>query len=89
MVGRRSRILCALGGASLVTASAVMRFGIDEGGVASAKDPKYTVPKFALDLSLRDLVHDDGHRGCLVSWQQPQYVAVRLGRDDDQPRLLG
>jgi len=43
LVGRRSRILSALAGASLVTAAAATRFGIYEGGLASAKDPKYTV----------------------------------------------
>jgi len=35
--------LSALAGASLVAAAAATRFGIYEGGVASAKDPKYTV----------------------------------------------
>ena len=43
LAGRRSRILSALAGASLVAASVATRFGIYEGGVASAKDPKYTV----------------------------------------------
>ena len=43
LAGRRSRILSALAGASLVVASVATRFGIYEGGVASAKDPKYTV----------------------------------------------
>ncbi len=43
LLGRRSRILSALAGASLVAAAAAARFGIYEGGVASAKDPKYTV----------------------------------------------
>jgi hypothetical protein len=32
-----------LSGLSLLTASLLTRFGIFEGGVASAKDPKYTV----------------------------------------------
>ncbi|GIF00667.1 NrfD/PsrC family molybdoenzyme membrane anchor subunit [Paractinoplanes rishiriensis] len=42
-LGRHSRVLSALSGASLLAASAVTRFGIFEGGMASARDPKYTV----------------------------------------------
>jgi hypothetical protein len=41
--GRRSRAVSALSGASLLTASLLTRFGIFDGGVASAKDPKYVV----------------------------------------------
>jgi hypothetical protein len=43
VLGRRSRLVSALSGLSLLTASLATRFGIFEGGVASAKDPKYTV----------------------------------------------
>ena len=43
LVGRRSRTLSVLSGAALVTGSVLTRFGIFQGGVASAKDPKYTV----------------------------------------------
>jgi hypothetical protein len=43
LLGRRSRTLSALAGASLVAAAATTRFGVYAGGVASAKDPKYTV----------------------------------------------
>ena len=43
LLGKRSRVVSALSGLSLLTASALTRFGIFEGGVASAKDPKYTV----------------------------------------------
>jgi len=39
----RSRVGSALSGLSLLTASALTRFGIYEGGVASARDPRYTV----------------------------------------------
>jgi hypothetical protein len=42
-LGRRSRVVSALSGLSLLTASVATRFGIFDGGVASAKDPKYTV----------------------------------------------
>jgi formate-dependent nitrite reductase membrane component NrfD len=39
----RSRIVIRLAGAALVTASALTRLGIFEAGLASARDPKYTV----------------------------------------------
>ena len=39
----RSRIVSVLAGAALVAGSALTRFGIFEGGVAAANDPKYTV----------------------------------------------
>jgi formate-dependent nitrite reductase membrane component NrfD len=43
VLGRRSRLVSALSGASLVAASALTRFGIFEAGMASARDPKYTI----------------------------------------------
>jgi formate-dependent nitrite reductase membrane component NrfD len=43
VLGGRNRAVSALAGASLVAASAMTRFGIFEAGVASARDPKYTV----------------------------------------------
>jgi DMSO reductase anchor subunit len=43
LVGRRSRTVSVLSGAALLTGSVLTRFGIFQGGVASAKDPKYTV----------------------------------------------
>lgn len=43
VLGRRSRVVSAVSGLSLLTASLATRFGIFDGGVASAKDPKYTV----------------------------------------------
>ena len=43
VLGRRSRVVSALAGASLVAASALTRFGIFEAGMASARDPKYTI----------------------------------------------
>jgi predicted MFS family arabinose efflux permease len=43
VLGARSRVLSALSGAALLASSAATRFGIYHGGVASAKDPKYTV----------------------------------------------
>ncbi len=42
-LGRRSRLAAALSGAALLAASACARFGIFEAGIASARDPKYTV----------------------------------------------
>jgi hypothetical protein len=43
LLGQRSRALSALSGASLLAASALTRFGIFEAGMASARDPKYTI----------------------------------------------
>jgi hypothetical protein len=43
VLGRRSRAVSALAGASLMAASALTRFGIFEAGMASARDPKYTI----------------------------------------------
>jgi hypothetical protein len=43
LAGGRSRILSALSGVLLLAGSLATRFGIFEGGVGSAKDPKYTV----------------------------------------------
>ncbi len=37
------RVISALSGASLLAASAMTRFGIFEAGLASARDPKYTI----------------------------------------------
>ncbi|MET8233362.1 NrfD/PsrC family molybdoenzyme membrane anchor subunit [Micromonospora sp. NPDC005298] len=43
VLGRRSRLVAALSGSALLAASVATRFGIFYGGVASAKDPRYTV----------------------------------------------
>jgi hypothetical protein len=43
VVGRHSRIISALSGAALVVAAVCTRFGIFDGGITSAKDPKYVV----------------------------------------------
>jgi hypothetical protein len=43
LAGRRSRVASALAGATYVAGSVVTRFGIFEAGLASARDPKYTV----------------------------------------------
>jgi hypothetical protein len=43
VLGRRSRVVSALSGAALVAASTLTRFGIFAAGVASTKDPRYTV----------------------------------------------
>ncbi len=43
LLGRRSRVASATGGAMLAAASALTRFGIFEAGKQSAADPKYTV----------------------------------------------
>jgi hypothetical protein len=43
VLGRRSRGARALAGAAYLAGSVVTRFGIFEAGLASARDPKYTV----------------------------------------------
>jgi hypothetical protein len=43
LAGRRSRIISGAAGLALAAGSALQRFGVFEAGVASAKDPKYTV----------------------------------------------
>lgn len=43
VVGRRSRVATRFAGMAMLAASAVTRFGIFEAGMASARDPKYTV----------------------------------------------
>jgi hypothetical protein len=43
LLGRRSRVVSVLSGAALLAASVATRFGIFAAGVASARDPKYTV----------------------------------------------
>ncbi|HET6625527.1 MAG TPA: NrfD/PsrC family molybdoenzyme membrane anchor subunit [Nocardioidaceae bacterium] len=43
VVGGRSRVVSAVAGASYLAASLLTRFGVFEAGIASAKDPKYTV----------------------------------------------
>ncbi|KQX68574.1 NrfD/PsrC family molybdoenzyme membrane anchor subunit [Angustibacter sp. Root456] len=53
VVSRRSRLLSVVSGAALVAGSVLTRFGIFQGGVASAKDPKYTVVPQRERLSAR------------------------------------
>ena len=43
VLGRRHRVAAALSGAALLAASACTRFGIFHAGLASARDPRYTV----------------------------------------------
>jgi hypothetical protein len=43
LLGRRRRAVAAVSGLALLAGSAATRFGIFQAGVASARDPKYTV----------------------------------------------
>ncbi|ROT29519.1 NrfD/PsrC family molybdoenzyme membrane anchor subunit [Micromonospora sp. HM5-17] len=43
LLGRRSRTVSALSGVALLAASVLTRFGVFEAGIASARDPRYTV----------------------------------------------
>jgi formate-dependent nitrite reductase membrane component NrfD len=53
VLGRRSPVLTRLSGAALVTASALLRWGVFHAGKASANDPKYTVVPQRERLSAR------------------------------------
>jgi hypothetical protein len=43
LFGRRSRVVSALAGGSCLAGSVLTRFGVFQAGLASARDPKYTV----------------------------------------------
>ncbi len=43
LLGGRHRVVAALSGAALLAASALTRFAVFEAGIASAKDPRYTI----------------------------------------------
>ncbi|MCA2216250.1 NrfD/PsrC family molybdoenzyme membrane anchor subunit [Jidongwangia harbinensis] len=58
-LGRRSRVISGLSGLSLLTASLCTRFGIFDGGVASAKDPRYTVVPQRARLAARSQASTD------------------------------
>jgi hypothetical protein len=61
VLGRRSRTLSVISGVALLAASVATRFGIFAGGVASAKDPKYTVvPQRERLAAARAISHDPG-----------------------------
>lgn len=72
MLGRRSRGVSFLAGALVTAGSICARFGIFQAGIASAKDPKYTVVPQRERLRARqddglpkevgDGHHSDGHR---------------------------
>jgi formate-dependent nitrite reductase membrane component NrfD len=54
LAGGRNRVVSTLAGATYVAASMMTRFGIFEAGVASSKDPKYTVVPQRERLSRRE-----------------------------------
>jgi hypothetical protein len=56
LVARRSRVGAAASGIALLGGSALQRFGVFEAGVASTKDPRYTVvpQRERLDAAARD-----------------------------------
>lgn len=54
LLGRRSRVVSMLAGAACVSASVMTRFGIFEAGLASARDPKYTVVPQRQRLAARE-----------------------------------
>ncbi|WP_432492302.1 NrfD/PsrC family molybdoenzyme membrane anchor subunit [Kineococcus gypseus] len=62
VLGRRSRVLSALAGASLLTGSFLTRMAVFEAGVVSAKDPKYVVVPQRERLRDREALAREDHR---------------------------
>lgn len=60
VVGSRSRALSAVSGATYLAASAMTRFAIFEAGLASARDPKYTVVPQRERLRAREAARANG-----------------------------
>ncbi|KAB2368192.1 NrfD/PsrC family molybdoenzyme membrane anchor subunit [Actinomadura montaniterrae] len=60
LLGGRSRIAAALGGAALLAGSACTRFGIFHAGMRSAQDPKYTVVPQRERANARDTAKTGG-----------------------------
>jgi hypothetical protein len=63
LLGRRSRLASAVSGVALLAGSVATRFGIFYGGVASARDPKYTVvpQRERLNRARAGSADPDGH----------------------------
>jgi hypothetical protein len=76
VLGRRSRLVSALAGTSLLTASLLTRFGIFEGGIASAKDPRYTVVPQRERLAERDSAKVDAAAVDPAALDSPERDAV-------------
>jgi hypothetical protein len=70
LVGGRSRAVSVVAGASYVAASLLTRFGVFEAGLASAKDPKYTVVPQRERLARREASRQSAQR----SAQQPTHA---------------
>jgi formate-dependent nitrite reductase membrane component NrfD len=58
-LGRRSRVVSAVAGAALLAGSAATRFGVYEAGMASARDPKYTVVPQRERLAAREALQHE------------------------------
>ena len=78
LLGRRNRALSAASGGLLMVASALTRFGIFEGGVASAKDPKYTVLPQRERLDARSEAGLPNHQGNPVTPARQQLADDRV-----------
>jgi formate-dependent nitrite reductase membrane component NrfD len=59
VLGRRSRLVSAVAGAALLSGSAATRFGVYEAGMASARDPKYTVVPQRERLAAREALQHE------------------------------
>jgi hypothetical protein len=71
VVGGRSRAVSVVAGASYVAASLLTRFGVFEAGLASAKDPKYTVVPQRERLARREAGRHPTQQSAQQSAQQP------------------
>lgn len=62
LFGGKNRVIAALSGTALATASALTRFGVLEAGLESAKDPKYVIEPQKARLAARQArgITDDG-----------------------------
>jgi hypothetical protein len=75
---RRTRIGSALSGAALLAASALTRYGIFEAGMASARDPKYTVVPQRQRADARQQAQEQAQD--LDQARDPQTLGDRAGR---------
>jgi Polysulphide reductase, NrfD len=85
--GRRRRAVAALSGAALLAASALTRFGVFAAGIASTKDPRYTVVPQRARLPVSSASSADDERGAVGAGRE-QLADDRVARDlagDQEP----
>ena len=75
---RRTRVGSALSGVALLAASALTRYGVFEAGLASARDPKYTVVPQRQRAEARQQAQEQARN--LDHARDPQTLGDRAGR---------